>query len=80
VVGVILEAIVKDGDEKVLAGTKAYAESLDDPKFASDPYKFFSQFAYRREWKRGEPTKSTFSGIGALLKADAEDAFKLADK
>jgi hypothetical protein len=63
VVGVILEAIVKDGDEKVLAGTKAYAESLDDPKFASDPYKFFSQFAYRREWKRGDTKTGRFTEI-----------------
>jgi hypothetical protein len=60
---------------------RAYADSKPDPEYVISPEKFFSDpNKYRREWKRGEPTKSTFSGIGALLKADAEDAFKLADK
>lgn len=49
-VDAIIQAIEKDGEQAVYVGTRAYGESLDDPKYAVDPYKFFSEFMYRRNW------------------------------
>jgi hypothetical protein len=47
VVDEIIRAIGTDGAEVVLEGTKAYAESVDNPKFATNPWDFFHTFDYR---------------------------------
>jgi hypothetical protein len=65
---------------KVLEGVKRYAESITDSTRVMGMEKFFKKLQHRREWRNGDATKSTFGGIGALLQADAENAFKLADK
>jgi hypothetical protein len=64
------------------AYAKAYADSKPEVKYVISPEKFFSDpNKYRKEWGNGESTaKSTFGELGALLKADAENAFKLADQ
>lgn len=49
VIDEIIRAIGTDGRDAVLAGTKAYAESVDDPKFCKNPWDFFHEFQYRRD-------------------------------
>lgn len=44
----IIQAIEKDGFDVVLRGTLAYAQSITDPTYTKDHYKFFTQFVYRR--------------------------------
>jgi hypothetical protein len=64
------------------AYAKAYADSKPKPPYVMSMENFFSDpNKYRKEWGNGESTaKSTFGELGALLKADAENAFKLADQ
>jgi uncharacterized protein YdaU (DUF1376 family) len=60
----IIQDVEKDGFDRVLAGTVAYAKSLDDPKFALKPYEFYSEFQYRQYAKVEVPRKWKVVGNG----------------